>query len=156
MRRHKPRDCSVIDWIGEFTRHYLDGCICFTRLHGKDGYGSLWNGEKIQLVHRLWWEYFVGPIPPDKELSHTCCRLNCYNLDHLVLRTRQEIIDAIELRGRDHPRGDKHGRAIKAEVKLIMQGLRLAGWSIADIANEFSYSVNTVERACLGFRKKRG
>src|SRR5205085_853133 len=47
------------------------------------GYGS-YEGRA---VHRISFEIFVGPIPPDCELRHLCNNLTCVRPSHLEMLT---------------------------------------------------------------------
>ncbi len=62
-------------------------------LAGKDGpdrYVSVSLGRRADgtvLAHRLSYEHFVGPIPPELTVDHTCFVRRCVNYTHLRLRT---------------------------------------------------------------------
>ena len=61
--------------------------LCFRYVGGDNGqnYGRMWTRGKHHSVHRLMQEIFHGPIPPDKEVHHTCGVRNCCNIAHLAL-----------------------------------------------------------------------
>lgn len=52
----------------------------------RDGYAELKLGGragKRHRAHRVSYEEFVGPVPPDLELDHTCRVRRCVNPGHL-------------------------------------------------------------------------
>lgn len=57
----------------------------------------LWQGAKTQAgygcydgpVHRMIYRYFVGDIPPEHEVHHTCGTRLCVRPDHLVMLHRE-------------------------------------------------------------------
>lgn len=62
-----------------------------------DGYGRIrgWHpskngrGHRKQFVHRLAYEYFVGPLPPGFEVDHRCRNRDCWQPPHLEAVTHQ-------------------------------------------------------------------
>lgn len=59
-------------------------CWVWTGAIQKGGYGTISIATaKKALAHRTAYELFVGPIPPDKELHHTCANRPCVNPAHL-------------------------------------------------------------------------
>ncbi len=60
----------------------MSGCWIWTGLRHKQGYGRLYV-RGMQLAHRLAYEHFVGAIPDDKEIDHTCRNTSCVNPAHL-------------------------------------------------------------------------
>jgi hypothetical protein len=71
-----------------------DQTLCFRYLGGDNGqdYGRMWADGKMQSVHRLIQEVFHGPIPPDKEVHHTCGVRSCCNIAHLALVSHRENV----------------------------------------------------------------
>ncbi len=59
------------------------GCWIWLRSWTSGGYGQLrWNGQ-AQLVHRVIYEMFKGPIPEGHQLDHLCRNRPCGNHAHL-------------------------------------------------------------------------
>ena len=53
-------------------------------------YGSVrWQGRN-QMVHRVIWEHFRGPIPEGLQIDHTCGVKLCCNVNHLRIVTARE------------------------------------------------------------------
>ena len=77
-------------------------CWHFCGSRNQGGYGRLTVGGRLQVVHRLSYELFVGPIPDGLFVCHRCDNPSCINPDHLWLGTRSEnAIDCFQ-KGR-HP-----------------------------------------------------
>src|SRR5215467_4568593 len=74
--------------------HIDEDTMCFHYLGGDNGqdYGRMWTRGRNHSVHRLMQEIFHGPIPPDKEVHHTCGVRSCCNIAHLALVTHRDNI----------------------------------------------------------------
>lgn len=66
------------------------GCNLWTGRVEAKGYGRATIGGKQVLIHRAVWEHFRGPVPPGKQLDHTCGVKLCANPDHLRTVTARE------------------------------------------------------------------
>jgi hypothetical protein len=92
---HRPvisvRERFDAKWIPEPNT----GCWLWLGAALKNGYGRLSVGQRSQgerrtlYAHRLAYELFVGPIPPDRELDHLCRNRICCNPEHLEPVTRR-------------------------------------------------------------------
>lgn len=61
-----------------------DGCWIWQGSTKGDGYGKCgYKGRTGVGAHRMSYEVFVGPIPPDLHLDHLCRKRPCVNPDHL-------------------------------------------------------------------------
>jgi hypothetical protein len=74
--------------------HVDEDTLCFRYVGGNNGqdYGRMWADGKMQSVHRLMYDLFHGPIPPDKEVHHTCGVRSCCNIAHLALVSHRDNI----------------------------------------------------------------
>jgi hypothetical protein len=70
------------------------GCLRWTGAKTTTGYGRQWDGNRVQQVHRLAYEFWVGPIPDGLEIDHVyergCRHRDCYEPTHL------EVVSHIE------------------------------------------------------------
>jgi hypothetical protein len=66
------------------------GCWLWTGYAYSNGYAAMsWQGKQ-QLLHRLAYEHYVGPIPDGLQLDHLCRVRSCVNPDHLEPVTAME------------------------------------------------------------------
>lgn len=85
----------------------LGGCWEYPNLNSY-GYGlSSINGSPV-LVHRMFYEHFVGPIPTGLQIDHLCRNRKCCNPAHLEPVTIQENAR----RGRDSRTHCKNGHEL--------------------------------------------
>lgn len=93
---------------------YPDGdCLRWIGAHNRKGYGKVnWkraDGTRVQDVHRVAYEVWVGPIPAELEVDHRCNVRDCVNPDHLQLLTHAENVwrasgATFEFCAQGHPR----------------------------------------------------
>lgn len=117
--RRAPYTSARVGWVkGEWTRYVLGhnqkttpryavdpDTGCWNTLGGKTalGYGKITQNRRTVLLHRWMYERCVGPIPPGKQIHHTCRNKGCCNPAHLAIVTRTEHrrIDSIRLSTQD-------------------------------------------------------
>jgi hypothetical protein len=63
------------------------------------GYGVAYVPAK-SYAHRVSYEHFVGPIPPGREIAHSCDTRHCVNPAHLRIATHAENMADMRVRGR--------------------------------------------------------
>jgi hypothetical protein len=73
------------------TEDQASDCLLFEGAKRR-GYGAFRFRGKPQPAHRVSYLLFVGPIPGDKVLAHTCLNKSCVNVNHLRIDTHTEII----------------------------------------------------------------
>lgn len=97
MRINKTETCWL--WTGDRTR---------PKNPQRQGYGRL-RGKR---AHRLSWELFRGPIPPNLCVCHACDTPPCVRPEHLYLGTLAQNNYDAKMRGLSipppHPRGSDH------------------------------------------------
>lgn len=103
---------------GKYLARFLDrispepnsGCWLWSGAVDSYEYGQLWTGQRLELVHRLAYAHYVGPIPPGHVVCHKCDNRACVNPEHLFTGSQVENIrDCV--RKRRHIHGVKHPRA---------------------------------------------
>jgi hypothetical protein len=68
----------------------MSDCWHFCGSRNQFGYGRLTFKGRMQVVHRLSYETFVGPIPAGMSVLHRCDSPSCINPEHLWLGTYAE------------------------------------------------------------------
>lgn len=107
----------------------IKGCWLWTGAVDKDGYGRLRgtvnNIPWFKFAHRASYEFYVGTIPPDKQVLHKCDTPPCINPAHLYLGDpAQNGLDKhIRGRARTTPQfGEKNGMYGKTGALNPMYG----------------------------------
>src|SRR5687768_1566985 len=67
----------------------IDGCWIWQGAIDYGGYGKINVDGKIELVHRVSYTVFNGPIPPGLQLDHLCRNRACVNPAHLEAVTQK-------------------------------------------------------------------
>lgn len=96
------------------------GCWLWELSIGNHGYGNARWGGKTQTAHRLSYRAFVGEIPDDAFVLHSCDVKSCVNPDHLKLGTHAENMD-------DMARRCRHSRRRKLTIEQVDELKRLGG-----------------------------
>ena len=119
------------------------GCWLWLGAYGRNGYGTMGDaaqrrpsGSCTYYAHRLAYQAFVGPIPPNRHVMHKCDNRACVNPDHLSIGTAGDNIRDCVAKGRHYeikktacPKGhpytweDKNGRR-RCRICLTEQGRR--------------------------------
>lgn len=105
-----------------------DGCWFWTGSVDTHGYGQGWLDGKNQLVHRVMYERYVGPVG-DLCVLHACDTPRCVRPSHLHLGTRAENNQEAAERDRRHrPSGTQnpHAKLSEADVRAIRADQRSA------------------------------
>jgi hypothetical protein len=82
--RRKPVRYVEVD-CGHFSPCWL-WQLCKT----PGGYGQHYDGTRLVVAHRWYYEQHVGPIPYGLDLDHLCRVRECVNPEHLEPVTRGE------------------------------------------------------------------
>jgi hypothetical protein len=75
-----------------YSRIVIDretGCHIWKGPRTFAGYGVLRFQGRKQMIHRIVWEHFNGPVPDDLELDHLCRVTSCCNVEHLRMVTHK-------------------------------------------------------------------
>jgi HNH endonuclease len=105
------------------------------------------GGKWLQhLAHRVAWELFKGPIPPDKWVLHKCDNPKCVRPTHLFLGTAQDNTDDMLQKGRFTPaKGSDQGHAVLSEdVIADVFMLHQNGWTQKLIGQRYGIAQQTV------------
>jgi len=107
-----PRDISqypdrdIDRFLSKIDKTAPDGCWLWTAgkfspvRHGFGRYGAFWVGGKMRYAHRVAWEIFIGDIPSDMNVLHSCDNPPCCNPEHLFLGTQLDNVRDMISKGR--------------------------------------------------------
>lgn len=132
------------------------GCREWKGAKNENGYGRVWDGERLVYTHRAMWECEKGPIPLGMSICHQCDNPRCIEIDHLFCATHQENMrdcdqkrrrknGAAKRRGQPSPvRGEKHGlvKVTEEQVRAILRDHK--DWPAKAVAQKFGISDSLV------------
>lgn len=82
------------------TRSSPHGCWLWTGARDAHGYGRVRVGERVDLVHRVVFRAFRGPIDAGLVLLHACDNPPCCNPEHLTPGTPRQNAEDRSRKGR--------------------------------------------------------
>lgn len=87
----------------------ITGCWEWQASVNNIGYGFIRDEGKMRTAHRVSYEQHIGPIPPGKQVLHTCDNPRCINPDHLWVGTIKDNMQDKVKKGRcgARPKGIK-------------------------------------------------
>lgn len=121
-----------------------DGCWLWTGHIDQGGYGRLKDNNTSRLAHRLVYEHFVGPIPDDALICHTCDVRNCVNPDHLYAGSY--ATNAQDMHARLRARGGKPRKLTTEQALSIYRDPR----SLSELARLYGIDKSTIARIKQG------
>jgi len=71
-------------------------------------YGRFWYEGRMVIAHRWAYEHWIGPIPDDYDVHHTCRNTLCVNPRHL----KAELSEDHSVESANH----RHGREQKEKI----------------------------------------
>lgn len=88
------------DRFMSYVKTNLAGCWIWNGSQTNKGYGKCRHNYGTVDAHRMSYRLFVGPIPTDKIVRHTCDVKLCVNPAHLLLGTYLDNMKDAKSRGR--------------------------------------------------------
>jgi hypothetical protein len=114
-----------------------------------NGYGKIGFNKRFYPMPRAAYRCFVGPVPTDLVVLHSCDNPKCCNPAHLRLGTVQDNHDDMWAKGRARPfrgPGEKNGRAklTRAQVDKMREMYAAGGFTYMTLAPHFGVAWQTV------------
>lgn len=136
------------------ARNVETGCLEWTGSKHNQGYGKIWDGQRVDFAHRLAWALANGPIPEGMCVCHKCDNPACVAVDHLFLGTMADNMADKKAKGRARSgghlrkgipssiRGEKHPKSkiTAAQAQAIFRDTR----ATATIARQYGISWSLV------------
>jgi hypothetical protein len=145
-----------------FETHFkkADGCWEWGASRIRDGYGRFHAEGQHYVAHRASYELYVGCIPADKIVLHSCDNPGCVNPAHLKLGTYADNMADKVAKGRESHKGGSNFGESNGNSKLgdAQRVQLLALWVTGDytrgeLAKQFSLSYSWVSRIVKGVAK---
>jgi len=101
----------VIERFMEKVTPNSQGCWIWTASQ-RDAYGDFWLPDRMHKAHRVSYMLFVGPIPDQMDVLHSCDNPLCVQPEHLWLGTDKDNAADRDMKGRSvYVSGERHGSA---------------------------------------------
>lgn len=129
--------------------HVTDTCWLWMMSTNLKGYGFFWDPEQKKLVyaHRYAYELFVGPVPDDMLVCHTCDTPPCVHPEHLFLGTNTDNMQDMISKGRSPVRAgvsNPRARLTEDDVHMIRSLYKNERVSQSQIARAYGIAQQTV------------
>lgn len=123
------------------------GCWLWLLCTNRDGYGLAFvPNRRGQPAHKLAYQLFVGPIPDDRIVCHTCDTPLCCNPRHLFWGTCSDNMQDMVSKGRAPGPRDTSSKLTPELVREIRTEVS-KGTSLRQIANRLGLSRTSVRLA---------
>jgi hypothetical protein len=141
------------EYIYENSEIDINGCWIWKRSKNNKGYGHPGFKGKPILAHRLSYLTFIGEIPNNLFVLHTCDNPTCVNPKHLFLGTQEDNMKDMVNKNRQSSKVNKKevneirtlysvelaerakGKGIQLTQKELGKRFRVSGRQISDIIN---------------------
>lgn len=110
-----------------------------------NGYGSFFDGTRVDYSHRVAYRLYSGDIPVGLCVLHKCDNRLCVNPAHLFLGTKKDNATDKVGKGRQRP-GEKHPMAKLSKVQVSNIRRLLRSHTQSAIAAIFSISQQQVSK----------
>ena len=122
-----------------------DDCWGWNSATTRGGYGHFGYRGRWITASRFAYEQFIGPVPPELDVCHTCDNPPCSNPRHLFAGTRRENLEDMAQKGRA-PIGERQGssKLTEDDVRRIRELAQRGRLSQRDIADMFGVQQSAI------------
>lgn len=124
----------------------LNGCWEWMGSKNDQGYGNFKLINKAYKAHRISYMLFIGDIPENMCVCHSCDNPSCVNPAHLWLGTNQDNVDDKMRKGRQsHSRGEeRYNHKLDKQKVIQIRQLYKQGYTLKELSKMFGVSISTV------------
>jgi hypothetical protein len=124
------------------------GCWFWTgfKLHrrGIDGYGHIKIKGEYKPAHRVSYQLYIGKIPDDMLVLHSCHNPSCVNPSHLHLGNQQDNMNEMVSANRSLKGSKSPQSKITEQDVIAIRVLRQCGLSYNELAVMYRLKSNTI------------
>lgn len=161
MRKNTPHKyLRGVDFIRTLKNHFFkyvpvpendNDCMEWLGYVNPSGYGKLMHNLKSLRAHRISYKIFIGEIPSDKEVCHSCDNTKCINPNHLFLGTHQDNMKDMIKKQRWEPlRGNqRNDRKLCENDIIVIRDYLSSEKTYSEIAKFYQVDKSTIRRIVL-------
>ena len=133
---------------GKYVVSTTSGCWLWSASTDKRGRGYIWNGHKMEFASRVSYKLFVGVIPENLFVCHSCDSPRCVNPAHLFVGTQADNIKDMVSKDRTNNKGETNGNAKLSivDVQKIRKQYLEEDCSMASLAQSFNVSKGQIQK----------
>lgn len=149
-RASAQRKATAVPFDDRLRRNDKTGCLEWTGLRNKFGYGRHYVNRQHVAAHRFAYARANGPIPKGLQVCHSCDNRACCEPSHLFVGDAFDNMGDANAKGR-HAHGGRHGRSKLTEADIPrIRALLAAGLSQQAVADVFGVDQTQISRIKLG------
>ena len=97
------------------------GCLEWIAGKDRNGYGRIWHNQQNSTAHTVAYERWIGTIPENLHVRHSCDNPACINPEHLVLGTHADNMKDKSIRKRVDGEKNPNAKFTDEQRKIARQ-----------------------------------